>query len=609
MNDAFLGHYNDELASIRAAAAAFAADHPRIAGRLRVSEDAVEDPFVERLIESFAFLTARVRQKLDDDFPELTDALLGILYPHYQNPIPSMAIVQMEARPELAEPSRVPAGTLLDTEPVDGERCRYRTAYPVAIHPLRVREAMLARRPFQAPPGVPAPAATACLRLTLETTAPELEMAAAAPGTLRLFLRGQPSLSYGLYETLLNDAVAVAFAADAADPRAVVAGPDCIAAVGFEPEEGLLPYPDTAHIAYRLLTEYFTLPEKFLFLDLRLPEPGRLPPGRRLDVFVYLRQSPADLERTVSAEAFALNCTPIVNLFPQIAEPIALNQTTADYRVVPDSRRVRALEVYGVERATIMGDDGERRPALPFYAIRHADLDTLGARGAQAPTWWLARREPAGSANAGSETHLALVDLTRAPSAPTDEVLSLDLTCLNRDLPQRLPFGGGHPYLSPTEPLPSVAQVRALTAPTPTLRPAFRGGRWQLVSHLALNHLSLAGPEGLAALREILLLYDLRESAETRALVDGVVGLSARPGTARVRGRGGTAVCRGIDIEIVLDPTKFSGNGAFLMASVLERFLGLYVSVNSFTRLTATLIGRTGILRTWPPRSGDRVLL
>lgn len=609
MNEAFLNHYNDELASIRAAAAAFAADHPRIAGRLRMSEDAVEDPSVERLIESFAFLTARIRQKLDDDFPELIDALLGILYPHYQSPIPSMAIVQIEPQAELPEASRVAAGTLIDTEPVDGERCRYRTAYPVAIHPVRVREATLARRPFQAPPGVSAPSATACLRLTLETTLPDLAMADAAPGTLRFFLRGQPGLSYGLYEALLNDAVAVAFAADAADPRAVVSGPDCLKAVGFGPDEGLLPYPDTAHIGYRLLTEYFTLPEKFLFVDLCLPDPGRLPPGRRLDVFVYLRQSGADLERAVTAEALALNCTPIVNLFSLAAEPIALHQTTTEYRVVPDSRRVQALEVYSVDRATIMGDDGERRPALPFYAIRHADLDNFGARGAQAPTWWLARREPAGSGNPGSETHLALVDLTRTPNVPDDEVLSLDLTCLNRDLPQRLPFGGGHPYLTPSEPLPSVTQIRALTAPTPTLRPAFRRDRWQLVSHLALNHLSLAAPQGLASLREILLLYDLRDSAETRALVDGVVGLSAHPSTARVRGRGWGAVCRGIDVALSLDPAKFSGNGAFLMASVLERFLGLYVSVNSFTRLTATLVGRTGTLRTWPPRSGDRVLL
>lgn len=608
MNDAFLAHYNDELASIRAAAAEFAAEHPRIAGRLRISEDAIEDPFVERLIESFAYLTARVRQKLDDDFPELTDALLGILYPHYQRPIPSMAIVQMEAPQDLPEPDSVPTGTLLDTEAVDDERCRFRTAYPVVVHPVRLREAVLARRPFKAPSVPGSGQAMSCLRLTLESTRPELGIAQAAPSVLRFFLRGQPALSYGLYEALLNDAVAVAFADDGPDAVAQAAGPDCLSAVGFEPDEGLLPYPDTAHIAYRLLTEFFVCPEKFLFVDLRLP--ARLPAGRRLDVFVYLRQSTPELERLVGAEAFALHCTPVVNLFPQRAEPIALNQTTTDCRVVPDSRRVQALEIYAVDEARILGSDGQQREALPFYAIRHADLDTIGIRGSEATAWWLSRREPGGPSNPGSETFLSLVDLVRTPAAPADEILAVDATCLNRDLPSRLPFGGGHPHLTFLDPRPGVARVRALTAPTPTLRPAFQGGsHWQLVSHLGLNHLSLSGTDGLAALREILLLYDLRQSAETRALIDGIVGLSAAPGTARIRGRGGSAICRGLDITVTLDLARFSGNGAFLMASVLERFFGLYVSVNAFTRLTAALSGRTETLRTWPARSGDRVLL
>src|SRR5690606_7627899 len=133
MSDDMLLHYNRELLNIRRAAAAFAAEHPRIAGRLRLSEDAIEDPHVGRLIEAFAYLTARVRQKLDDDFPELTDALLAILYPHFERPIPSMSILQMEPQPDLPESHLVPAGTLIDTEPVEGERCRFSTAFDVTL--------------------------------------------------------------------------------------------------------------------------------------------------------------------------------------------------------------------------------------------------------------------------------------------------------------------------------------------------------------------------------------------------------------------------------------------------------------------------------------------
>src|SRR5262245_36173306 len=150
MSDDLLAHYNRELLSIRRAAAAFASENPRIAGRLRLSEDAIEDPHVGRLIEAFAYLTARVRQKLDDDFPELTNAMLGILYPHFDKPVPSMSILQMEPKSELQEAYRVPAGTLIDTEAVDGDKCRFRTAFDVTLHPLTVRSATLTGRPITA---------------------------------------------------------------------------------------------------------------------------------------------------------------------------------------------------------------------------------------------------------------------------------------------------------------------------------------------------------------------------------------------------------------------------------------------------------------------------
>jgi type VI secretion system protein ImpG len=611
MSDDLLVHYNRELLSIRQAAAAFAAENPRIAGRLRLSEDAIEDPHVGRLIEAFAYLTARVRQKMDDDFPELTNAMLGILYPHFDRPIPSMSILQMDAKTELAEPYPVPSGTLVDTEPVDGERCRFSTAFDVTLHPVAVRAATLTGRPITAPETPQAHNAAGCLRLTLEMTGEDLTFSSYNPGRLRFFLRGQPQLVYPLYELLLNDVVAVAFAEGANDRSPAVCDASVLSPGGFGPEENLLPYPQASHPAYRLLTEYFAFPEKFLFVDLAFPEAAKLAgKGRTLDVFLYLNRAAPTLERSLTAAAFALGCTPIVNLFPQAAEPIKLDQTVTEYRVVPDSRRLHALEVYGIESVSTVTADGDERALSPFYGIGHG-VDADEARGEEkSAVWWLSHRRPAEDENPGSEVFLSLSDPGFNPKGLADDVLSVETLCLNRNRPERLPFGGGQPQLRMVEPVPMMKAMRLLTVPTATIRPHYgQGGRWRLISHLALNHLSLVSDGGVEALKEILLLYDFRNSAETRALIDGITSLSSESGTARVRSFGQSAFCRGVDVTMTFEEGNFSGNGVFLMASIIERFLGLYASVNSFSRLTALVRGRSGKLKTWPARAGDRILL
>lgn len=611
MSDELLIHYNRELLNIRRAAAAFAAENPRIAARLRLSEDAVEDPHVGRLIEAFAYLTARVRQKLDDDFPELTNAMLGILYPHFEKPIPSMSILQFEPGPDMAGETIVSAGTLIDSEEVEGERCRFSTTSDVRLHPISVPRAALSGRPIMAPETPRAQNATACLRLTLELTNPEASFATNAPGSLRFFLRGQPQLVYPLYELMLNDAIAVAFAAGVSDPAPVVLDASALSPGGFGEEEGLLPYTNASHLGFRILTEYFAFPEKFLFVDLAFPDRDLLASkGRTLDVFIYLKRPWPNLERSVTASAFALGCTPVVNLFPQIAEPIMLDRRTAEYRVIPDSRRTRALEVYSIEGVQAADADGNRRVLHPFYSLHHAASGDGAPQDERRPAWWLSTRQEGDPENPGSEVFLSMVDLDFRPDLPTDEVLAIETLCLNRNRPERLPFGGGHPELQMVEPAPLIKAIRMLTAPTPTVRPRYgQGGRWRLVSHLSLNHLSLVSDGGVDALREILTLYDFRDSAETRALIGGIIDLSSQTGTARVRSGGQSAFCRGVDVTVTFDEGNFSGNGVFLMAGVLERFLGLYASVNSFSRLTAKVKGRSEVLKTWPARGGDQVLL
>lgn len=606
MFDELHAYYNRELAYLRKLAGEFAERHPKIAGRLRLSSEATDDPHVERLLQGFAFIAARIHRKLDDDFPELTQGLLEVLYPHYLAPIPSMAIVQLAAKADLASPFEVGAGTLIDTAPVGGEVCRFRTAYPATLWPIVIEAASLTGRPIVAPANSRASGAAGVLRLTLRCTAEELKWSQLAPDRLRFFIRPQSPHAYKLYETLLNHAISVALADHPGDAAPVICPPDSICAVGFDAAEALLPYPSRSFVGYRLLTEYFAFPEKFLFFDVTGLSAKTLVSDRnRLEIFIYLNRSNVELERAVSADSFGLGCTPIVNLFQQRAEPIRLDNRAAEYRVVPDARRVGATEVYAIQSVTASAPDGSSRAFRPFFGLDHAAADDDGI------AYWHAVRHLAESDDGGTEVFLAFVDDDFDPNAPLDYAVSVETLCLNRDLPARLPFGGGNPRLELVEASSAVAKVLCVTAPTPTRRPPLgRGTRWRLISHLVLNHLSISGEEdGADALRAILQLYDFQDSAQTRALINSLRRVSTRPGIARVPGPGIGGMCRGLDVEVEFDAGAFENGQGFLLASVLERFLGLYVSLNSFSRTTALVRGRADIVRTWPPRAGSRVLL
>jgi type VI secretion system protein ImpG len=610
MTDELLPFYNRELSFIRRLGAEFAQANPKIAGRLRLGPDSSEDPHVERLIEAFAYLNARLRHKLEDDFPEITDALLGVLYPHYQVPIPSMAIVQFELDPaqsELTAGYPVPRDTMIETEPIQGEPCRFRTCYPVTLWPIDLKAASLSPPPFAAPTTPHSARAAAVLRLVLQCRAPSLKFSALALGGLRFFLKGQPQHVYALYELLFNNTLEVAVANFPQDPDPVVLDRECIRAVGFETSDGMLPYPARSFLGYRLLTEFFAFPDKFLFFDLTGLSPRVLAQtGNQLEIYLYFNSFATDLQNNLSADTFRLGCTPMVNLYRQRAEPIQLSGTEWEYRVVPDARRPLAHEVYSIDGVTATSPDGAEVEYLPFFSVKHA------AREARRQAFWQATRRPAppaeGQTDAGTEVFLALVDLDFQPSQPADWTLDVETTCLNRDLPHRLPFGGDQPRLQLWEGGAAVSRIRCLTPPTRTLRPALKyGALWRLISHLALNHLSLGdGPEGANALREILKLYDFADSSETRSMIAGVVGVASRHVVGRA-GPGG--FCQGVEMTVKFDEKRFAGSGLFLFASVLERFLALYCTVNSFSKMVAVLEGKKGELRRWAPRMGDKVLI
>lgn len=609
MSDELLPYYNRELAAIRRLAGEFAEANPKVAGRLRLTPETVDDPHVERLLEGVAFLAARVQHRLDDELPELTDALLELLCPHLLAPVPSLTTVRLLPKPEATGASRVARHTALETEPVRGERLTYRTCQETVLWPLSIEGAKLSGLPLPAPPNPQAARAVAALRLTLGTTLPGLLIAETGLDRLRLHLRGPGQQAAQILELLCTATIGIALADGPGDPRPTFLPGSALRQVGFEPEEAALPWPPRAFSGHRLLTEYFAFPQKFLYIDIDgLEARAMVQRAPTMEVFIYLSRAVPELERALGLDNFALGCTPAINLFAQPCEPIALDGTQSDWLVVPDARRPAALESYSIETVRLTRPEDPRPKRVPaFHRLKHQEGSDEEAQGLS----WLASRRPAPGLLGGSETRLMLRDPHFDPALPADGVLSVDALCCNRDLPSLLPFGNGQPRLRITDPEAPASSAECLSPPTPTLRPQLRErSGWRLVSHLALNHLGVTGgPQAAQALKEMLRLHDLRDTPETRIAVEGLVSVTAAPGIARLPGVRPGSFARGLEVALTFEPQAWQAGGLFLLAGVLERFLALQVSVNGFVRTRAMLRGRTDAAASWPPRSGTRVLL
>lgn len=606
MTDELLPFYNRELAFIREMGAEFAQRNPKIAGRLRWSGDMSEDPHVSRMIEAFAFLNARISHKLDDDFPELTEALLGVLYPHYLAPFPSAAIVQTEIsrdQGELTAGYSIKSGSVI--EQTESVNCQFRTSYDVQLFPIEVSHARYQSQPFSAPVNRLSRDAVAVMTITLKAFSDKVIFDQFPLKSLRIYLDGQGQHIHDLYESLLNNCLGIALAANATDPHAVTLASDCVTPVGFDEHEGLLDYPARSFLGYRLLTEYFSFPEKFMFVDIggftaeNLQLVGQ---NNELRIYLYLDRHIPDLEQRIDQSNFKLGCTPVVNLYKQRAEPITWSHTEAEYRVIPDARRPMQHELFAITRVMATSPDDETVEFAPFYSTRHT-------KDANSRTFWHATRRPAasvpGRVDEGTEVFLTLVDLDAEPANLAQWTVDVETICLNRDLPSHLQADTPL-QLSSGGPLGKLA---FLTLPTQTYRPHRRQQyAWKLVSHLSLNHMSLFDTEhGAEALREILMLYDPTNSVETRNLIRGLRQVSNRRIVGRVPGHGASGFCRGVEVTLELDEERFSGAGVFLFASVMERFLAQYCSLNSFTKTVAKTDKR--VLAQWRPRAGDMVLV
>ncbi len=613
MQDDLLLYYERELTYLRKLGAEFAQRYPKVASRLQLEASKTEDPHVERLLEGFAFLTARVHRRLDDDFPEISEALLELLHPQLVRPLPSMCIVDMPLDPaqgRLPDGFRVPRGSRLHSRAVQGVPCSFRTVYDTTLWPLTVTKAGWTSADRVG--GARARDAVGAIQLEIRAF-DGVRLQDITMDALRLHLAGDSSVADTLYELLANNVAQVSIRnpdTPSQPPAILPAG--CITPVGFGPDEHMLPHPTRTFAGFSLLLELFAFPEKFHFVDVQGFGAALRAVGATDRVEVSFLLTPFEraerrqgLELGLSPRSFRTNATPAVNLFEQSAEPILLTERSFEYPVIADARRRLEVEVWSVNRVTLVEHDEQApRDVAPLYSHRH---DVTGAD--DDVFWRVARRPSLWRTDRGTDLFLSLSDLSGELRAPDVDVASVHVTCFNGDLPQRLPFGvdeRGDFELVSGGPLHRIACV---VNPTKSVQPALgKALLWRMISSLSLNHLSLVdgSPE---ALQEMLRLHNVSNTLSAERQIDGLVGVRSEAAFARVTAPHGTAFARGRQIDLEFDEEQFAGGGMFLVASVLERFLALYTSMNSFTRVSVRSRQRRRPVVEWPARAGWRALL
>lgn len=630
MRDELLGYYERELIFLRRMGAEFARKYPKIAGRLLLEEEKIEDPHVERIIEAFAFLTGRISLKLEDELPEITESFLNVLYPHYLAPIPSMAITQFSfgsPNDKLTAVQMLERGAKLNSRPVDGTPCQFRTGYDVQLVPMEIQSAALESN---APKDGRGKYAESHIRLSMrcfgDSNLHEFKVGKTGEPLkfLRFYINGDPQLIFPLYEIIFNQATSVEFRAKEAPignktlktltniqlklPDSVILpAAEAIKQVGFTEEESLLPYTKRSFQGYRLLTEYFAFPYKFLFFDIHgIDQAIDRKFGSHFEILIHLKDVTPP-KAPVTADTFRLGCTPIINLFQRMADPIYLSQQKYEYHIVPDVHRQTTTEVYSIDDViTTDPKTNTTREFSPFYSLRHAYGEQM-----EKSFWYAMRRDSQREEDEGTEMFVSLVDMNFNPRVPAVEVLNVRTTCTNRDLPARLPFGGREGDFE-VEGSGLLSKARCLTKPTETLRPTRRRAlQWRLISHLNLNYLSIIESQNGTpeALQEILHLYNFNDSSATRKQILGITGIDSRRVIRRIGEHIGAGFVRGLETTLEMDEEEFVGSGMFLFACVLERFFGLYSSLNSFNQMVLRTRQREEDVRTFPPRTGEQILL
>ncbi|MBU2710569.1 type VI secretion system baseplate subunit TssF [Zooshikella harenae] len=592
----FNKYFQDELNAVRELGKEFAEKNPRLAPYLSVQE---QDPDVERLVEGFSFLTGRLRQKLEDELPELSHSVMSLLWPNYLKPVPSMSILEYTIQGGLSEKQTIERGVEVQSLPVDGTRCKFHTCYDVDIYPITLDDLEYTLQ---------ATGSSLRLHFSLQnfTTLQDISLQ-----NLRLFLHGQFNISQTLYYFLSRHVkkIMVTTSVEGESIDLYRLTPNHVKPVGFADNESLLPYSDNTFMGYRYIQEYFALPEKYLFVDIEgldkiyqketLKE--ILQTAGEFNLVIEFDR-PIERQDIPKLENVRLFCTPVVNLFEHEATPIRMDQRRTEYRVLPAGESPSHYEIYSIDNVIGWGHgDQLKRAYKPFESFDHA----ISIGGSQKNIYYRTRLKDS-VVQQGVDTYLSFVSFNDEDLAPQAETISVELTCSNRNLPSKLSIGDINVETGDT---PEYVDFENITKVTQSFTPPLdKGFHWRVISNMSLNYVSLVNTE---ALRIILSTYDYRSYYDrqyariSKNRLEGIEKIEHENIDRLYKG----LPIRGIKTRLQVRISKFANEGEmFLFASVLNEFFALYVSLNSFHILEVVGI-ENGEIYTWEPRIGQQPVL
>ncbi|MGA1272937.1 MAG: type VI secretion system baseplate subunit TssF [Burkholderiaceae bacterium] len=574
-------YYLAELTALRELGAEFAQRHPKIAGALDLGPEQSQDPHTERLIEAFAFLTARLQLDLDREFPRIAQSVIDHLCPALLQPTPSMSIARFEWQERLPGATTglsIPAQTMLAARSQEGVLIRFRTGWETRLLPMTV--GALKREDDGA--------VTLCLQTLGQANLEDLDLS-----QLRFYLHGDWRTLTPLLELLLADTTKVSVGTELAQLRALPSPPTL---TGLGDNEGILPCPPSAHPAYSLLQEYFAFPHKFHFITLQGIENLGVK-GKTLFIRFHLGPSSSRMAK-LSEDNFQLSCVPVVNLFQRTTEPILVTDERHEWLVVGDHDQESSTEIHSLVEVSL-SQPGADRPNLlsPFGAM--GDF-----RGDSNQTLWMVRRDQSLRKDiTGTDLFISFVDRSQSAVRPPNTTIYAQALCCNRGLAEQVP-AQTQCHMETTN--LGIKATLLLTPSTQKSPPLGGDAAWRLTRLVRLHHGNLLGPSALEQLQALLQLFagDQRRDSEQIA---GIVDVQARRGFQRLGQQPWASMLPGTEIDLRVDPKSFSAGSAVVLSAVLSRFFSLYTTVNNFTQ--TSLWQGDDCLKRWPAATGYQELL
>lgn len=599
LRDYFLG----ELDYLRSRAADFSHDYPKIAAELELSRGKSSDPHIEALLQSVAYLTGHIQYQLDKEAPEISNTLLGILYPHLEKPFPSMAIAKIAVKPNGAN---FTGGYTLEKHRIAhieaigsaGSRpvCKFRTCFDTPLWPLEV--AFAGEQPTNQYDFLSENRKVlSVLRLQICNTGNE-SIHSYPLNMLRFYINGDDHQAFSLYRLLREHLHGIVLLPDE-QTNSVSIPRTALEFLGFSDAHAMLPYTQASHPAYRILQEYFCFPEKHLFFEVTQLE--RIEKNQSFDI-LFLFETPIPKQLKIQASNFLLNCVPLINIFPLYIDPLRLDHREFEYRIIPSQEQYRYCEIYSIDEMTATKPSGKPRKLKSYFGLNPKE------EGLEDHFYWTSRREISHLKSlCGTEMYVSFHDKFFDIHKPVEESIAAHVSCTNRNLPEKM-RAGDRLHLEGVGP---VTHMELITKPTRHEVPSLNGMKpWRLVSHLCLNYLSLSSdPQSLLALKAILMLYANPSSPINKRQIDSLCHMQCRQIVRRINHDAWRGFCRGTEIRLTLDESLFEGGSSLLFGEVLNRFFALYTSINAFTQLVLESKQKKGIWRTWQPMVGEQAIL